>query len=341
MNLLASIYAPGVREMPATLSEERLSLLLSLAEKYACDPIHGIMSPERLAAVSTSVCNYLSGGDEQKKQILDSSLQGKLWDLFVLVDRLSQAPVDVKDARSDRGEILTRDLIQGDGRLWDASMELFKPDPKLLSASAAKNESAEAVSFTQAQLLQFVWLLSDLAAETLFAWKGLEDPLVGRLVQLLVQPPLPGTEPSILGVRKLSPYRLTAACQVLSNVLNHNNVWRNAASLVQNSRIHTYLIADLLEAEYDEYMHAGSYLLRQLARPNPQVREELALCSGMSGVVGRLAKHPNPALREDAARLITALARDSATTRKIYQPLMNEVVAFDTAHSAARDKQEE
>ncbi|KAK6436811.1 hypothetical protein LTR95_007001, partial [Oleoguttula sp. CCFEE 5521] len=305
MNLLASIYALGVREppTPATLSKERLSLLLSLAEKYACNPIHGVMSSERLAAVSTSVCNYLSGGEGQKKQIVDFGLQGKLWDLFVLVDRLSQAPGDVKDAQSKSGEILRRNLFQGDGRLWDASMEFLKPDPKFLSVSEPVVE-AEDQRFTQAQLLSYVWLLSDLADDAAFAPKGLKDPLVEDIVQLLAQPPI--TETESISARKLSPYRLTAACQILSNVLNHD-VWRSAAPLVQHDLIHTYMIADLLETDHDEYLHAGSYLLCQLARPSAEVRQQLALTPGMFGVCGRLARHHNPALREDAARLITAL----------------------------------
>nr|OQO25983.1 hypothetical protein B0A51_07700 [Rachicladosporium sp. CCFEE 5018] len=336
MNLLASICALGVREMPDTLSENRLFLLLSLTEKYACDPVHGLIPSERLAAVSTSVCNYLSGGDEQKGLIVDFSLQRKLWDLFVLIDRLSQAPGDAKDAQSKRGETLRRDLIESDGRLWDASMEFLKPDPRFLSVSDAELE-AEDQRFTQAQLLSYVWLLSDLANDAAFAPKGLKDPLVGRIVQLLAQPPITETEPT--SARKSSPYRLTAACQILSNVLNHK-VWRNAAPLVQHDRIHTYLIADLLETEHDEYLHAGSYLLCQLARPSAEVRQQLALTPGMAGVCGRLARHHNPALREDAARLITALVRDSPAARQMYLPLMEEISAFNETHRAVHEKQE-
>ncbi|KAK6431923.1 hypothetical protein LTR95_011914 [Oleoguttula sp. CCFEE 5521] len=332
-SLLASIYGLDVRS--SLITPERLNQLLSLAAQYACDPIHGVMTAERLFVISSSVCNYLNR-DAQKQQIVDLGLQDKVWDLFVLVDRLSQAPADARDAQSKRGAILRRNLFEGDGSIWDASMELFKPDPALLKAPQSSDEESEIPTFTQAQLLQFVWLLSDLAAVPSFAPTGLEDPLMQKVTQLLAPP----SGSSVHGVSKVSPYRLTAACQILGNVL-HNGEWRSAASLVQRDRIHVHLVSDLLETAHDEYRHAGASLLCQLTRSSTAVREELALSPDMAGVCSMLARHPNPQLRADALQLIKALGRASPVTMDMYAPLLQEAVPFDKTHREARTKQGE
>lgn len=203
-----------------------------------------------------------------------------------------------------------------------------------------------------------IWCLSDMAAHPAFAQAyGLTDPLIEGLLHIIQS----GGEETILlaenisvatmaGAQKASeeaqhtnrlmnghhtplaspigPQLLTAACQVIGNLLRTLPT-QDVAQLVEESALQKPLwnvfLAQAQTADEDA-LHSAAGLLIQLTRPSAHVRELMGQDAHAESALTAMCEHKTPQIKQDGIRLLKALGRDCPPNQERFAALAEKAM---------------
>jgi hypothetical protein len=131
---------------------------------------------------------------------------------------------------------------------------------------------------------------------------------------------------------------LTAACQILGNLLWAMTDPGNFAWLVQSRRLHEPVFESMMSLQDIELLHAAAGLLIQLSRAT-EVREAIGSSAHTRVALELLCRHDTPQLKQDGIKLLRALGRNCASNHERFADLAREVI--QTSSQADTDMIEE
>jgi hypothetical protein len=202
--------------------------------------------------------------------------------------------------------------------IWDM---FAKQEERIINATAADKKllSGSAGSW--------VWILSDIAALPEFASHQSE------WVQNVVSDVIVHHDQ-----HSLSPHILSAACQIVANLLWPTANLDSTIRRVYMDRLRTPVLELLCRVHDPDLLHSASGLLLYLLRPSEQMKEATALSSEGETALERLCRHSNPQIQKDGMKLLQFLGLGKRTVQDRYSQLANDVVsnAVDRARSVAQ-----
>jgi hypothetical protein len=173
-----------------------------------------------------------------------------------------------------------------------------------------------------------IWVLSDISARPEFARR---NNLRSEWVTAYLRP--------VIGAVTVdaSPRLMTAAFQVLGNMLWSSEDPSSFSALVVDDRLHLPLFAIMEAFEDLEVLHSAAGLLLQLCQTSTSARATIADVAQSNTALERLCRHENPQLKQDGIKLLRTIGIENPMIQRRFVTLAREVIGDAASAGAAED----